>query len=168
MGTQIYDLFDDLTKSMSSDTKKATLRDIIASGTMEPRNSLRMWMQILKLLYEQHEKGIYYGCIAPEMIDIDNENRISMEQPGKRIEPYIAPEVLEGDEPSAHTDIYAMGVIFYEMVCGSTDTLDIRFPIDVVPDIPEWLDMMIVKCIDDNPLEYFIITRKLTADHLII
>ncbi|MFC1769501.1 hypothetical protein ACFLZI_00420, partial [Nitrospirota bacterium] len=149
--TDVDDLFDDLTQAMSSDTKKATLKDIIASGTMEPRNSLRMWMQILKLLYGQHDNGIFYGCIAPEMITIDSENRISMEQPGKRIEPYIAPEVLEGDEPSAPSDIYAMGVIFYEMICGSTDTLGIRFPIDVVPDIPEWLDMMIVKCIANDP-----------------
>jgi serine/threonine protein kinase len=33
---------------------------------------------------------------------------------------YIAPELVDGQEPTAATDLYALGVMLYELVCGVT------------------------------------------------
>jgi serine/threonine protein kinase len=33
---------------------------------------------------------------------------------------YIAPELIDGQEPTAATDLYALGIMLYELVCGVT------------------------------------------------
>jgi serine/threonine protein kinase len=33
---------------------------------------------------------------------------------------YIAPELIDGKEPTAATDLYALGIMLYELVCGVT------------------------------------------------
>lgn len=33
---------------------------------------------------------------------------------------YIAPELIDGQEPTASTDLYALGIMLYELVCGVT------------------------------------------------
>jgi len=129
-------------------TGETTLRSMLNSGRMDPRYSMRMWMQILKQLYEKHSSGVYYGSIPPESIHIDMENNVRLDDPGRQQAEYTAPEVLTGSAPDEQTDVYAMGVILYEMTTGTAETIGEMSPMEAYDDVPEWMDEMIMRCIE--------------------
>jgi serine/threonine protein kinase len=78
---------------------------------------------------------------------------------------YMAPEQLEGNQVTQAVDIYAFGLVIYEMVCGvrpfSTNTGfgDVvrrlkeppRSPRTLVPDLPERWESVILRCLDIQP-----------------
>jgi serine/threonine-protein kinase len=82
---------------------------------------------------------------------------------------YMAPEQVEGEEATAKSDIYALGVVLYELVSGQlpfvadtpleTAALRLRaatpHPAAKVPDLdPSW-DAAIVKCLQRSPDDRF-------------
>jgi serine/threonine-protein kinase len=81
----------------------------------------------------------------------------------------MAPEQVEGEEATAKSDIYALGVVLYELVSGQlpfvadtpleTAALRLRaatpHPAAKVPDLdPSW-DAAIVKCLQRSPDDRF-------------
>ena len=63
---------------------------------------------------------------------------------------YLSPEAISGSEPDSRSAIYSLGVILYEMLTGSLDSLTTKRPGEVTADIPPWLEELSVKCIDNN------------------
>ena len=161
--TNIDDLFSQVSEEQqaqeeaedaSAQQNESSLKSLINSGHLEPAYSLRIWMQIMKQLDGLHSSGRYFGCISPDSIFIDMENNIRLEEPRECQNVYTAPEVREGDEADAQSDVYAMGVILYEMITGTTETIGSKYPIDYVSDLPEWLDHLIMKSLDEKPARY--------------
>ena len=83
---------------------------------------------------------------------------------------YMAPEQVEGRELTPAADIYALGVVLYEMVCGvrpfvGTTALDVALkrlsepptpPRTHVPDLdPRWEDV-ILRCLERDPSRRFV------------
>ncbi|RHZ89659.1 hypothetical protein Glove_13g210 [Diversispora epigaea] len=80
--------------------------------------------------------------------------------------PYIAPEVLRGDNYTSHSNIYSFGIIMWELLIGeliySNQPHDINLQLEIInkekrPFIPEnapefYIDLM-KKCWNDNPLQ---------------
>lgn len=76
--------------------------------------------------------------------------------------PYIAPEVLKGQEADARSDIWSLGVLLYEMAAGrrpfrgatayelSATILRERAPV-ITPALPPVLQSVIDKCLDKDP-----------------
>ena len=85
---------------------------------------------------------------------------------------FMAPEILRGQPPVAQSDLYALGVIFFRLLCGrlpipvqdSGATLAELFgPVlhahetglprvsSVEPEIPEWLDELVARLLDKDP-----------------
>jgi eukaryotic-like serine/threonine-protein kinase len=76
--------------------------------------------------------------------------------------PYIAPEVLKGQEADARSDIWSLGVLLYEMAAGhrpfrgatafelSAAILHERPP-QIAPALPPVLQSVIDKCLDKDP-----------------
>lgn len=125
---------------------KTTLRSFIKSGSMGPKNSLKLWLHILKSLQNAYKGGRPFGLLAPENIAVDNRNMITFLD-RKPSSAYVAPEKAKGIEPDVRADIYSIGVILYEMLTGSLDGLGSTRVADVVHDLPDWLDELVIRCI---------------------
>jgi predicted ATPase/tetratricopeptide (TPR) repeat protein len=82
---------------------------------------------------------------------------------------YMAPEQVRGEEAGPAADIYALGIVLYEMVTGtipfSGDSVleaatrrlreDAPSPRRIVPDLDESWDAVILRCLAREPIERF-------------
>jgi len=127
-----------------------TLRSMIHAGRMEPRYSMRLWVQVMRALAERHSANVVLGCLTPDSIVIDMENNVRIEKPAERSEAYLSPEVQAGLPPDRQADIYSMGVILYELIGGSLEHFGKKRAGELFPDVPPWLDELIEHCTEKN------------------
>ncbi len=64
---------------------------------------------------------------------------------------YIAPELRQEGQPTAHGDIYGVGVLIYEMLTGSLPEGRFLRPTEIRPDIPEAWDTIVLSCLELRP-----------------
>jgi serine/threonine protein kinase len=125
---------------------QTTLRSFIRNGRIEPRYSLKLWVQILKSLQGAYKDGWPFGILNPDNIIIDAKNDISFLKRTQTPD-YIPPEILKEVDLDERADIYSAGVILYEMLTGSLNGLGSIRVIDTVEDVPEWLDDIVIRCL---------------------
>jgi hypothetical protein len=92
---------------------------------------------------------------------------------------YVSPEQLDPSRPiDARTDVYALGVIFYELLCGNlpydgaTDDEVIeairtgrpRLPVEVDARVPEPLQAVALKAMERDPAERYQSAREMSLD----
>jgi eukaryotic-like serine/threonine-protein kinase len=122
------------------------LRAQLESGALPARRALEYALQITQGLAAAHEKGIVHRDLKPENLFVTKDGRVKIldfglaklgpPQPGvvdtgaptqKRLtDPgvvmgtvgYMAPEQVRGQETDHRADIFAFGVILYEMLSG--------------------------------------------------
>ena len=128
------------------------LRDLLREGKLEPKQALAIIPPVCEALQFAHDKGIVHRDIKPENLLLDKEGRVKIADFGiaklmDAAEPdgkdpqhpvpadtlkagtrgYAAPEQLSG--PADHrADIYALGVVLYEMLTGERPAPDIVAP----------------------------------------
>lgn len=90
--------------------------------------------------------------------------------------PYMAPEQLCGDPLDARTDIFSLGVLLYEMAVGQRPFAKSRgarligeiqlaqplAPRSLNPNLPVWLERVILKCQEKEPKNRFATMRDVT------
>lgn len=118
-----------------------TLRKILEEREGEPLppdEALRITKQICGALAYCHEHGVYHRDIKPENIMLQSDGSvkiidfgIALLQGARRVTwrglsetvgtpDYMSPEQLRGERGAAGSDIYAVGILLYEMLCGRT------------------------------------------------
>ncbi len=121
--------------------KGQTLRAVLEEHAPDPlpvAEAIRITLQICDALAYCHEQGIFHRDIKPENIMVQENGDIKIIDFGiallegaRRVTwrglsgtvgtpDYMSPEQLKGERGMASSDIYAAGVMLYEMLCGHT------------------------------------------------
>lgn len=162
-----------------------TLESRIAASPLPVDDVLRLGIGIAEALDNAHRHGFLHrdlkpGNVAltadgnPKILDFGIAMLLSEEPAAGRITqagmilgsiPYMAPEQLMGDVCDARTDIYALGVLLFEMLTGRRPFVHERAealmfaiisnaaqPVRTLrPDVPEAIDRLVGECLRKDP-----------------
>ena len=118
-----------------------TLREVLeerfaVSGPLSPAEAIQIILQICDALAYCHEHGVFHRDIKPENIMLQQDGSVKIIDFGvallegaRRVTwrglsgtvgtpDYMSPEQLRGERGTASSDIYAVGAMLYEMLCG--------------------------------------------------
>jgi pimeloyl-ACP methyl ester carboxylesterase len=170
-----------------------TLRQKIARGALEIERVLDYAPQLAAGLAHAHEAGVVHRDIKPANIIVTPEEQIkildfgvaklsggTMTEPGAVLGTlsYMSPEQACGDPVDHRTDLWALGVVLYEMLTGrppfQADTpealffaLQHRDPTSLRslrPEIPAGLATIVHRLLEKNPARRYGQARELAAE----
>ena len=164
------------------------LRGKLADGKLAPRDAIRIASEIARGLAAAHGAGIVHRDIKPENIFVTADDRVKILDFGiaklrkddgtdlgsaATLGPtsatgtgvvigtpgYMAPEQLAGGEVDARTDVFALGVVLYEMLAGkrpfAADTgieesyaVVKHAPPELPETVPPALARIVMRCLD--------------------
>ncbi|TDI12525.1 MAG: serine/threonine protein kinase, partial [Acidobacteria bacterium] len=158
--------------------------------SLEYAQRARIVKGVCEALHRAHSLGIQHRDLKPANIMLDAALQpkildfgLSESAPDsghlKGTPHYLAPEQLDPTRRiDARTDIYALGVILYELICGSVpydgDTLvDLlpqleagqpRLPVELDSRVPEPLQAIALKAMERDPGDRYPSTREMALD----
>jgi hypothetical protein len=118
------------------------------------------------------------GALSPKILDFGLSDGNAARGHLRGTPSYIAPEQLDPTQPiDARTDVYALGVIFYELLCGTapyvgttTDVLDAvraghpRLPVEIDARVPDPLQAIALKAMERRPADRYQSARDMARD----
>ncbi|MEU3221397.1 Stk1 family PASTA domain-containing Ser/Thr kinase [Streptomyces sp. NPDC006971] len=158
-----------------------TLRDVLRDrGALQPRAALDILEPVLAALGAAHRAGFVHRDMKPENVLIGDDGRVKVADFGLvravgsvtsttgsvlGTVSYLAPEQIEHGTADTRTDVYACGVVLYEMLTGSKPHIgdtpaqviyqhlneDVPAPSAAVPELPVELDDLVASATARNP-----------------
>ena len=167
-----------------------SLREFLEEKHNQPLpvpEALRIALQLCDALVYCHEHGVFHRDIKPENVMVQDNGDIKIIDFGiallegaRRVTwrgltgmvgtpDYMSPEQLKGERGTAASDIYAVGIVLYEMLCGCTPfdgenvfavmnqhiTMDPPSILQFNPDLPHELATVVMKAIRRDPEKRF-------------
>ncbi|HEY8961583.1 MAG TPA: protein kinase [Luteolibacter sp.] len=138
------------------------LRELLRDGKMEPAQALAIVPPICDALQYAHQKGIVHRDIKPENLLLDRDGRVKIadfgiasligaENESAGTPAYMAPEQADAKREVDHrADIYALGVVLYEMLTGERPGKEVIAPSRKVQ-IDVRLDEIVLRALEKEP-----------------
>ena len=167
---------------------------IIERHKLPPQEAVDIVRQICLALDAAHTEGVVHRDLKPQNIMMDHTGRVvvmdfgiahSKEMPGMTMTgalmgtpEYMSPEQAKGEKTDLRADIFAVGIIFYEMLTGKipfkadtvVETMYKRTrerpvpPIDLDASIPLQANQIIMKCLEPAPESRFQSVKEILQD----
>jgi serine/threonine protein kinase len=174
----------------------ATLKE---EGPLPLERALRIVWEVARALREAHRKGVIHRDLKPgnvmihdtlegEGVKVLDFGIAKLTEEGESEDPitldnriigsprYMAPEQVLDNAVSPSSDIYSLGIILYEMLCGevpfarggATQTMMAQIHQPVPPlrdriDIPPEAEALVMRCLAKNPKDRFADVEELFA-----
>lgn len=159
-----------------------TLRDLLHQrGRLTPRQAFYILEPVLRALSAAHEAGLVHRDVKPENILLADDGRIKVADFGLArmvtsatesnagqllgTVSYLAPEQVEHGHSDHRSDVYAAGIVLFEMLTGSKPRTgdnpvaviyqhvheDVPAPSERVPGLSRRLDQLVARAADRDP-----------------
>jgi serine/threonine kinase PknH len=161
-----------------------TIRDLLDSeGPIAPTPAAAIVSQTAAGLDAAHGVGLVHQTLTPDCVVLDGDRVYlggfgrhictlpqdpeRLPAPGYFLPPYMAPEIVRGEQPDARADVYALGCILYELLTGTPpfqrDLLEtlrahLQDPPPVAsdaPGVPATFDPVIQRAMSKTPEERY-------------
>jgi len=124
-----------LLRALMNDQRKAS--GVTPPGSFPVDRAVRITLNICDALDYMHKHGVVHRDLKPENIMVDEHDNIklidfgiAMKEDARRLTyvnissamgtpDYISPEQVKGQRGDQRSDIYALGIMFYEMLTGT-------------------------------------------------
>lgn len=172
------------------------LASILKQGALPVERARKFAVQFLSGLAAAHDVGIAHRDLKPQNILIDSRDHLCISDFGlaKSLEAtmagltrtgeflgtprYISPEQVEGKPADHRGDLYAVGLILYEMVTGGaafSGPSAMEMMLQRVqqrpksarsknPEVPEYFDRIIMRCLEKDPALRYQTAHEVLAD----
>jgi hypothetical protein len=158
---------------------------VFEEGALPPSFAIGTGIQIARALEFAHDRNVVHRDIKPanvmlmrgggiKILDFGLAKAIQSDKKKQSVvagtPEYMSPEQLSGREVDGRTDIFAYGVMLYEVLTerlpfdGALRTRDILPPSAHVPDLSFEIDRIVLKCIALDPGERFQRAGELVND----
>jgi tetratricopeptide (TPR) repeat protein/predicted Ser/Thr protein kinase len=170
---------------------RAILRE---RGKLPPEEAVRIISQVCRALESAHAAGVVHRDLKPQNIMLDAKDRVyvmdfgiahSLETPGMTqtgalmgTPEYMSPEQAKGIKVDPRSDLFSLGIIFYELLSGispfKADTALATLlkrtqerpqpPAEVDPTIPKAINDVVMKCLEIDRDHRFSTAREILED----
>ncbi|MHB0980065.1 MAG: Stk1 family PASTA domain-containing Ser/Thr kinase [Thermoleophilia bacterium] len=172
-----------------------SLKDVIVRfAPLRADHIISITTQILEALRFAHRKDVVHRDIKPQNMIVDDEGRVkvtdfgiaragsasSMTETGSILGTahYLSPEQAQGGYAEAASDLYALGVVMYEMATGQLPftgdnpvTIAMRHvneaptpPRALAPDVPENIERIILRALAKRPEQRYLTAAAFLED----
>jgi len=146
-------------------------------GRFSQERAIELSRQICAGLAAAHDRGVVHRDLKPANIMVDGSGRIRITDFGLAgaigesiragTPAYMAPEQLAGGEVTPRSDVYALGLVLYELFTGrralegrnlaeliaKREQAGITLPTDIVKDLDPSIELGIMRCLEPDPMK---------------
>jgi hypothetical protein len=144
-------------------------------GRLAQHRAIELARQICAGLAAAHDRGVVHRDLKPANIMLDGEGQIRItdfglagaigDSPRAGTPAYMAPEQLAGQPVTPRSDLYALGLVLYELFTGQRalnarnlaeliarrEEVEITPPTAIVHDLDPAIERVIMRCLERDP-----------------